>query len=68
MGYFMNDLNEINQDIIDKINNLKIGKNKKDFLKKALIEEYNHRDKNFYNLIDKKNPRYDELVDEYYNR
>lgn len=68
MGYFMIELNEINPDIIKKINSLNIEKNKKDFLKRALVEEYTHRDKNFYNLVDKKNNKYGEMVDDLYNR
>ena len=59
-------LNEINKDIVKKIDSLNIDINKKNFLKKALIEEYNHRDKKFFGLNDKKNSKYNDIVEEYY--
>ena len=68
MGYFIMNLNEINPDIIKKIDSLDIKKSEKDFFKEALIEEYNHRDKQNYDFSDKKNPKYDEIIGKYYER
>ena len=40
-------LDEINKDILEKIDSLEIEDNIKDFLKEALYEEYTHRDENY---------------------
>lgn len=58
-------LDEINQDILEKIDSLDIDDNIKDFLKEALYEEYTHRDDN-YTLSDKRSSNYGPLIDEYY--
>lgn len=57
-------LDEINKDIINKINSLDVGENIKDFLKDALYEEYTHRDEN-YTLSDKRSANYEPLIDKY---
>lgn len=58
-------LDEINKDIIDKIDSLDIGDNIKEFLKDALFEEYSNRDQN-YTLSDKRSENYEPLIDKYY--
>ena len=58
-------LDEINKDILEKIDSLDIGENIKDFLKEALYEEYTHRDENF-TLLDKRNEKYGPIIDKYY--
>ena len=59
-------LADINSKILEKIDSMDIEKNKKNFLKEVLIEEYNRRDKNFYNLINKRNENYGPLIEKYY--
>ena len=59
------DLDEINKDILDKIDGLDVEKNIKDFLKESLYEEYTHRDEN-YTLSDKRSSNYEPLIDKYY--
>ena len=59
-------LDEINKDIIEKIDSLDVEKNIKDFLKEALYEEYTHRDEN-YTLSDKRSKNYEPLINKYYN-
>lgn len=58
-------LDEINKDILDKIDSLDVGDNIKDFLKEALFEEYSHRDENF-NLEKEKNQKYEPLINKYF--
>lgn len=58
-------LDEINKDILEKIDSLDIENNIKDFLKEALYEEYTHRDEN-YTLSDKRSSNYEPLIDKYY--
>ena len=58
-------LDEINKDILEKIDGLSIENNIKDFLKDALFEEYTHRDEN-YTLSDKRSSNYEPLIDKYY--
>lgn len=58
-------LDEINKDILDKIDSLDVDKNIKDFLKDALYEEYTHRDEN-YTLSDKRSENYEPLINKYY--
>lgn len=58
-------LDEINKDIIDKIDSLDIGDNIKEFLKDALYEEYSNRDQN-YTLSDKRSENYEPLINKYY--
>lgn len=58
-------LDEINKDILEKIDSLDIENNIKDFLKEALYEEYTHRDNN-YTLSDERNSDYEPLIDKYY--
>ena len=58
-------LDEINMDILEKIDSLDIENNIKDFLKEALYEEYTHRDEN-YTLSDKRSSNYEPLIDKYY--
>lgn len=58
-------LDEINKDILDKIDSLDIDKNIKDFLKDALYEEYTHRDED-YTLSDKRSENYEPLINKYY--
>ncbi len=58
-------LDEINKDILEKIDSLDIGDNIKEFLKDALYEEYNNRDQN-YTLSEKRNENYGPLIDKYY--
>lgn len=60
----MINLDEINQDIIEKIDSLDISNNIKNFLKEALYEEYTNRDDN-YTLSDKRSENYEELIDKY---
>lgn len=66
MGYFMKELADINEDIIEKIDSLSISDAKKIFLKKLLLEEFSHRDKNFYGTVNQKNMRYEPLINDYY--
>lgn len=58
-------LDEINKDILDKIDSLDVDQNIKDFLKDALYEEYTHRDEN-YALSDKRSENYEPLINKYY--
>ena len=58
-------LDEINKDILEKIDSLDVENNIKDFLKEALYEEYTHRDEN-YTLSDKRSSNYEPLIDKYY--
>ena len=58
-------LDEINKDILEKIDDLDVDKNIKDFLKEALYEEYTHRDEN-YTLSDKGSSNYEPIIDKYY--
>ena len=58
-------LDEINQDILEKIDSLNIENNIKNFLKEALYEEYTHRDEN-YTLSDARSSNYEPLINEYY--
>lgn len=58
-------LDEINKDILEKIDDLDVDKNIKDFLKEALYEEYTHRDEN-YTLSDKRSSNYEPIIDKYY--
>ena len=58
-------LDEINKDILDKIDSLDVGDNIKNFLKDALYEEYTHRDQN-YTLSDKRSENYEPLINENY--
>ncbi len=58
-------LDEINKDILDKIDSLDVGDNIKNFLKDALYEEYTNRDQNF-ELLDKRNEKYEPLINKYY--
>lgn len=60
----MINLDEINQDIIEKIDSLNISNNIKNFLKEALYEEYTNRDDN-YTLSDKRSENYEQLIDKY---
>lgn len=57
-------LDEINKDILEKIDSLDVGENIKDFLKEALYEEYSHRDENF-TLVEDKNKNYEPLIKKY---
>ncbi len=57
-------LDEINQDILKKIDSLDVEQNIKDFLKDALYEEYVHRDENF-TLMEKRNENYEDLIKKY---
>ncbi len=59
-------LDEINKDILEKIDSLEIENNIKNFLKEALYEEYTHRDEN-YTLSDKRSKNYEPLINKYYN-
>ncbi len=58
-------LDEINKDILEKIDSLDVENNIKDFLKEALYEEYTHRDEN-YALADKRSSNYEPLINKYY--
>lgn len=58
-------MDEINKDILDKIDSLDVDQNIKDFLKDALYEEYTHRDEN-YTLSDKRSENYEPLINKYY--
>ena len=58
-------LDEINKDILEKIDSLEIEDNIKDFLKEALYEEYTHRDEN-YTLSNRLSDNYGPLIDKYY--
>lgn len=58
-------LDEINKDILEKIDSEDIGNNIKDFLKEALYKEYTNRDEN-YVLSNKKSKEYGPLIDKYY--
>lgn len=58
-------LDEINKDILEKIDSLDVGDNIKDFLKEALYEEYSHRDENF-NLVEKRNQKYEPIINKYF--
>ena len=59
-------LDEINKDILEKIDSLEIEYNIKDFLKEALYEEYTHRDEN-YTLSNRRSDNYGPLIDKYYD-
>lgn len=59
-------LDEINKDILEKIDSLEIEDNIKDFLKEALYEEYAHRDEN-YTLSNRRSDNYGPLIDKYYD-
>lgn len=59
-------LDEINKDILEKIDSLEIEDNIKDFLKEALYEEYTHRDEN-YTLSNRRSDNYGPLIDKYYD-
>ncbi len=59
-------LDEINKDILEKIDSLEIEDNIKDFLKEALYEEYTHRDEN-YTLSNRRRDNYGPLIDKYYD-
>lgn len=54
-------LNEINRDILKKIDDWDMEQNKKDFLKEALVLHYENR-KNRENLRED----YEKLIDKYY--
>lgn len=58
-------LDEINNDILNKIDSLDVDKNIKDFLKEALYEEYNHRDENLAS-ISRRNKNYTPIIEKYY--
>ena len=57
-------LDEINKDILEKIDNMDIEDNIKNFLKEALIIEFNNRDKNFDNK-DERNEEYQPIINDY---
>lgn len=57
-------LDEINQEILKKIDSLEVSVNIKDFLKEALYEEYVNRDDN-YTLADKRSNNYKPLIEKY---
>lgn len=59
------DLDEINKDIIEKIDSLETEDNIKDFLKTALSMEYHNRDEN-YTLKEKKDSGYEILIAKFY--
>lgn len=59
-------LDEINKDILEKIDSFEIEDNIKDFLKEALYEEYTHRDEN-YTLSNRRSDNYGPLIDKYYD-
>lgn len=59
-------LDEINKDILEKIDSLEIEDNIKDFLKEALYEEYTHRDES-YTLSNRRSDNYGPLIDKYYD-
>ena len=59
------DLDEINKDIIEKIDSLETEDNIKDFLKTALSMEYHNRDEN-YTLKEKKDSGYEILIAKVY--
>ena len=61
-------LDEINEDIINKINNLEVEDNIKDFLKEALLLEYSNRDVNFESVNSKRNTEYGPIIEKYYKR
>lgn len=58
-------LDEINKDIIKKIDSLDVNNNIKDFLKEALYIEYMHRDDNF-TLSDNRRENYEPLINKYF--
>lgn len=58
-------LDEINKDILEKIDNMDIEENIKNFLKEALIIEFNNRDKNF-DIKDERNEEYQPIINDYY--
>lgn len=58
-------LDEINGDIITKIDALDVSDDIKNFLKEALYIEYTHRDEGFA-LADKRREDYGPLIDKYY--
>ena len=58
-------LDEINKDILEKIDDLDVDKNIKDFFFFSLYEEYTHRDEN-YTLSDKRSSNYEPIIDKYY--
>ncbi len=62
----MNELVDINEDIINKIDSLDISVEKKSFLKMLLLEEFSHRDNNIHGVKTHKNARYEPLIEEYY--
>ena len=57
-------LDEINIDILKKIDSLDVDINVKNFLKEALYEEYSNRDEN-YTISDKRNEKYEPLIEKY---
>ena len=57
-------LDEINIDILKKIDSLDVDINVKNFLKEALFEEYSNRDEN-YTISDKRNENYGPLIDNF---
>lgn len=58
-------LDEINGDIIKKIDSLDVNDDLKNFLKEALYIEYTHREDNF-TLSDKRRANYEPLINRYY--
>lgn len=58
-------LDEINKDILEKIDNMDIEDNIKNFLKEALFIEFNNRDKNF-DIKDERNEEYQPIINDYY--
>ena len=58
-------LDEINKDILEKIDNMDIEENIKNFLKEALFIEFNNRDKNF-DIKDERNEEYQPIINDYY--
>lgn len=57
-------LDEINIDIIEKIDSLDVGDNIKNFLKEALFEEYSNRDED-YTIDNKRNEKYGPIIEKY---
>lgn len=64
-GIMKRNLDEINNDILEKIDSLDVNDNIKNFLKDALYEEYTHRDQD-YILSDKRSDNYEPLINKYY--
>ena len=58
-------LDEINEDILNKIDSMDIEDNIKDFLKEALYIEFTNRDKNF-DIADERNEDYGQIIEDYY--